>query len=43
MPQITVNELKDLPLFREIDDKTINSIKEKVHIKNLKKRGDFIF
>ena len=38
MPQITVNQLKNLPLFKEINDKTINLIKEKAYIKNLKKR-----
>jgi CRP/FNR family cyclic AMP-dependent transcriptional regulator len=42
MPQITVNQLKDLPLFKEIDDKTINLIKEKVYVKNLKK-GELLF
>ena len=42
MPQITVNQLKNLPLFKEIDDKSINLIKEKVYIKNLKK-GESLF
>lgn len=38
MAQITVNQLKDLPLFNEIDDKTINLIKEKAYSRSLKKR-----
>jgi CRP/FNR family cyclic AMP-dependent transcriptional regulator len=42
MSQITVNELKDLPLFKEIDDKIINLIKEKSFNKNLKK-GEILF
>ncbi len=42
MPQIAVNQLKNLPLFQEIDDKTINLIKEKAYVKNLKK-GEILF
>ncbi len=42
MPQITVNQLKNLPLFKEIHDKTLNLIKEKVNVKNLKK-GEILF
>jgi len=42
MLQITVNQLKKLPLFEGIDDKTVNLIKEKVCIKNLKK-GESLF
>ena len=42
MPQITVNQLRDLPLFGGINEKTINLVKEKVHIKNLKK-GESLF
>ena len=38
MPQITVNQLRNLPLFKETNDKTISLIKEKGYIKNLKKR-----
>jgi CRP/FNR family cyclic AMP-dependent transcriptional regulator len=38
MPQITVNQLRNLPLFKETTDETINLIKEKCYIKNLKKR-----
>ena len=37
MTQITVNQLKYLPIFQGIDDKTVNLIKEKTYIKNLKK------
>jgi CRP/FNR family cyclic AMP-dependent transcriptional regulator len=42
MSQITVNELKNLPPFKEIDDKTINLIKEKAYVKKLKK-GEILF
>lgn len=42
MPQITVNQLKNIPLFEEIDDKTVNLIKEKAYVKNLK-RGEILF
>lgn len=42
MPQVTVNQLKELPLFKEIDDKTINLIKEKIYIKSFKK-GEVLF
>jgi CRP/FNR family cyclic AMP-dependent transcriptional regulator len=42
MPQITVNQLKELPLFKEIDDKTIDLIKEKAYIRSLKK-GEILF
>ena len=42
MPQITVNQLKELPLLKEIDDITVNIIKEKIYVKNLK-RGELLF
>jgi CRP/FNR family transcriptional regulator, cyclic AMP receptor protein len=38
MPQITVSQLKTLPLFREVNDKTVNLVKENAYIKNLKKK-----
>ena len=42
MSQITINNLKNLPLFEEIDEKTLELIKEKTYIKNLKK-GESLF
>lgn len=42
MPQITVNQLKNLSAFKEIDNKTVNLIKEKAYVKNLKK-GEILF
>ena len=37
MSQITVNHLKNLLLFEGIDEKTLDLIKDKTYIKNLKK------
>ena len=42
MPQITVNQLKNLSAFKEIDNKTVNLLKEKVYVKNLRK-GEMLF
>ena len=42
MPQITINHLKNLPMFEGIDDKTLDLIKEKTYIKSLKK-GESLF
>jgi CRP/FNR family cyclic AMP-dependent transcriptional regulator len=42
MSQVTINHLKNLPLFEGIDDKTLELIKEKTYIKNLKK-GESLF
>ena len=37
MSQLTLKQLKDLPLFECIEDKTLNLIKDSVIIKKLKK------
>ena len=37
MPQVTLSQLKDLPLFENIEDKTLDLIRGKVHTKELKK------
>jgi len=37
MVQITLRQLKDLPLFEDIEDKTLELIRESVMVKNLKK------
>jgi CRP/FNR family cyclic AMP-dependent transcriptional regulator len=42
MSQITINHLKNLLLFEGIDEKTLELIKEKTYIKNLKK-GESLF
>jgi len=37
MVQVTLSQLKSLPLFEDIDDRTLDLIKMKAHTKNLKK------
>ena len=37
MPQVTLRQLKDLPLFEFIEDKTLELIREKVNTRKLKK------
>lgn len=37
MPQVTIRQLRDLPLLECIEDKTLDLIREKVALKNLKK------
>lgn len=37
MPQVTLRQLKDLPLLECIEDKTLELLREKVLIRNLKK------